>query len=287
MTISADTQITAIFGDPVGHSLSPAMHNAAYAALGLDRAYVAFRVKRANLARALRAIPALGILGVNLTAPHKEAAARMLGRLSAEARLLGAVNCVVNRRGGLYGANTDALGLKLALGELRAEVRGRLAIVIGAGGAAASALLALARLGAEEIVLANRTPARAAVMVRRFARAGAGRCVLKARGLEALTDAALLKRAALILNATPMGLTTRSFAELDYGATARGCLFYDLVYAPEPTPFLRPAAALGRRHADGTGMLVEQGEIAFRLMNGAAPPPGVMRRALLGRLGRA
>src|SRR5437879_2502510 len=155
---SARTLITAIFGDPVEHSASPAMHNAAYAALGLDRRYAAFRVTQQNLAAAIRAIHALGILGVNLTVPHKEAAARMLTRLSPEASLLGAVNCIVNARGNLHGDNTDARGLARDLNDLRVPVRGQLAIVIGAGGAAASALAACVRLGARSISVVNRTP---------------------------------------------------------------------------------------------------------------------------------
>ena len=104
--------LTAIFGDPVAHSLSPAMHNAAYAALAMDRVYVAFHVAPAILATALRALPALGILGVNLTVPHKERALRMVAKLTDEARMLRAVNCVVNRAAGLYGDNTDARGLE-------------------------------------------------------------------------------------------------------------------------------------------------------------------------------
>src|SRR5258708_38193489 len=96
--INGATIFTAIFGDPVEHSKSPAMHNAAYAALAINRAYLAFQVSRENLAAALRAIPALNIAGVNLTVPHKETAARLIKSLSAEARLLGAVNCVINRR---------------------------------------------------------------------------------------------------------------------------------------------------------------------------------------------
>jgi shikimate dehydrogenase len=285
--LGAATRVTAIFGDPVEHSLSPAMHNSAYAALGLDRAYLAFRVEPGALGPALEAIAALGILGVNLTVPHKWTAARMLSKLSAEARILGAVNSVVNRRGELYGDNTDARGLERDLRELGVAIRGRLAIVIGAGGGAAATILALARLGAGEIVIANRTPSRAATTAARFG--GAGRLpkpVLQPRGLDVLTDGAILKRASLIVNATPMGLTTRRFASLDYRATAPRCFFYDLIYAPKPTPFLAPAAALGRRVADGAGMLVHQGELAFRLFNGMAPPTGVMRRALMDALGR-
>src|SRR5713226_7539542 len=111
MAIGGGTGLTGIFGDPVAHSASPAMHNAAYAALGMDRAYVPFHVAAAQLPIALRAIQALGLLGVNITVPHKERAARLIKRQSAEARLLGAVNCVIFRAGGLLGDNTDARGL--------------------------------------------------------------------------------------------------------------------------------------------------------------------------------
>ncbi|MGA7870387.1 MAG: hypothetical protein WCA22_05755, partial [Candidatus Binatus sp.] len=112
MAIHSDTAVAAIFGDPIEHSKSPAMHNAAYAALGMSRTYAAFCVTAGNLAPALRAIHPLGIIGVNLTVPHKQAAARLIKDLSGEARLLGAVNCVVNRRGALRGDNTDARGLE-------------------------------------------------------------------------------------------------------------------------------------------------------------------------------
>ncbi len=117
------------------------MHNAAYAALGMNRTYAAFRVTSGNLGAALRSIPALGLVGVNLTIPHKEAATRLIKDLSGAARLLGAVNCVVNRRGALRGDNTDARGLERDLRDLGCELRDKLAIVIGAGGGAAAAVL--------------------------------------------------------------------------------------------------------------------------------------------------
>lgn len=288
-SIGGATRITAIFGHPVEHSLSPAMHNAAYAALGMDRVYAAFHVTPPTLAAAVRAIPALGILGVNLTVPHKERAVRMMAKLSAEARILGAINCIANRPGGLYGDNTDARGLERDLEDLGVEIAGKIAIVIGAGGAAGAAVLACLRRGASQVVVANRTPARAAAMVRhlrpRLPRA-LRRAALETRGLDALVDTALLGEAAIILNATPMGLTSTGFAKLDYKSTERGCFFYDLIYAVRPTPFLRPALTLKRPHADGAGMLVGQGELAFDLFNGVAPPAGVMRRALWTRLGR-
>ena len=280
--ITARTATAAVFGDPVAHSLSPAMHNAAYAALGLDRVYLAYRVRPEDLGDAIRAISALGILGVNLTVPHKEAAARILKDLSAEARLLRAVNCIVNRDGALGGDNTDARGLERDLRALGVNLRRRLAVVIGAGGAAAAAILACSRMGAARIVVTNRTRARAAALARRFA----GFAAVTARDLDALTDRALLADAAIVINATSMGLTTKRFTDLEYKATPRGCFFYDCIYAPKPTAFLVPARRLGRPHADGAGMLANQGELAFELFNRVAPPRGVMRRALMERLGR-
>jgi shikimate dehydrogenase len=281
-----DSAVTAIFGDPVAHSMSPAMHNAAYAALGMNRTYVPFRVAPANLAAALRAIPALGIVGVNLTVPHKEAAARIIKDLSGEARTLRAVNCVVNRRGTLQGDNTDARGLERDLLDLGCDLRGRLAIVIGAGGSAAASVLTCIRLGAR-VVIVNRTPARAMTLARRFAGKGAPRAAADSRGLDALMDSALLGDARLIINATSMGLTTERFARLDYRSTASDCLFYDLIYSRDETAFLKPALAAGRRTSDGAGMLVNQGELAFKLFNRVAPPAGVMRAALFEALGRS
>jgi shikimate dehydrogenase len=282
---TSDTAVAGIFGDPIEHSKSPAMHNAAYAALGMSRTYAAFRITSANLASALRAIPPLGIIGVNLTVPHKQAAARLIKDLTGEARMLAAVNCVVNRRGVLRGDNTDARGLERDLRDLGCELRGRLAIVIGAGGGAASSVLACIRLGASRVVIANRTPSRAASLARRFAAKGA-RTSGEPRGLDALVDSDLLADARLIVNATSMGLTTGRFARLDYSSTPDDCLFYDLIYSAQPTEFIKPALAAGRRAADGAGMLVNQGELAFKLFNRIAPPAGVMRAALFDALGR-
>jgi shikimate dehydrogenase len=285
IAIGGGTRIAAVFGDPVAHSLSPAIHNAAYAALAMERVYVAFHVTLERLPDALRAIPALGLLGVNLTVPHKQAALEVVRRLSAEARLLGAANCIVNRRGVLYGDNTDARGLEQALRELGIALAGRLAIVIGAGGAAAAALVAAQRLRARRIVIINRTLSRAETLARRFARASR-HSRIEAAGLDALRDPELMAGAAIVMNATPIGLNAARFMPLDYRATPRDCLFYDLVYAPRTTPFLKPAEKLGRPAADGAGMLLHQGALAFRLFNGVPAPIEVMRRALMEQLDR-
>jgi len=284
--ISTATRLTGIFGDPVAHSLSPGMHNAAYEALGLDRKYVAFRVAAQDLRAALRSIPALGLLGVNLTVPHKEPAARMIDQLSPEARTLAAVNCVINRQGSLIGDNTDARGLERDLRELKVSLAGLTSVVIGAGGAASAAILALIRLRASRIVIANRTLRRARQLTRRFAETAGKRTRLEARGLEVLMDQRLLADTACVINATPMGLTTRTFTPIDYASTPSWCFFYDMVYARKTTPFLSGARKAHRTSADGAGMLIAQGELAFRLFNGVDSPKDCMRNALTSALGR-
>ncbi len=283
--LSGRTLFAAVYGDPVAHSLSPAMHNAAYAALNLERAYAAFHVTPERLREALRAIPALGLIGVNLTIPHKERAARMLRHLSSEARLLRSVNCVINREGVLHGDNTDARGLEADLRANQVETAGKTVIVAGAGGAAASAVLACIRIGAGHIVIANRTVARAQALGRRFAKQ-AGRIAIEALPLAALMDRSLIERAGLIINATSIGLKGEEFAPLEYAAAGPDCVFYDLIYAVAATPFLKPARALERRSYDGAGMLAGQGELAFALFNGVAPPAGVMPKALMNHLSR-
>jgi len=283
LALSGRALITGIFGDPVEHSLSPAMHNAAYAALGADRVYVPFHVLPDQLTSAVRAITALGILGVNITVPHKERAARLIARLSREAELLGAVNCIVNRSSSLYGDNTDARGLELALRELKVTIGGRrVVIIIGAGGGAAAAVLACKRLGARRIVIANRTRRRASALARRFAKPR-----IEVRGLDALLDRALLGNAALIINATSAGLSAGGFPALDYSSTPADCVFYDLLYARAPGAFLKPALELNRTTADGALMLLHQGVLAFELFNRLTAPADVMRKALFERLGRA
>jgi shikimate dehydrogenase len=290
--LSGRTLLTAIFGDPVAHSLSPAMHNAAYSALAMDRAYVAFHVTPDRLREALRALPALGIAGVNLTVPHKERAVRMMAALTDEARLLRAVNCVINRNGELHGDNTDARGLEADLREQDIAIAGKLAVIIGAGGAASAAVLAAIRLGAARIVICNRTIARANRLARSFAQylgaRGGGRPheTIEARGLEVLMNATTMSAAGIVINATPMGLKTGGFTPLSYTSTPAECVYYDMIYAREATPFLAPALANGRRAIDGAGMLINQGALAFELFNGVAPPSGVMRTALMSALGR-
>lgn len=281
------TRLTAIFGNPVAHSLSPAIHNAAYAALGMERAYVAFEVKAEHLREAMRAVAALGILGVNLTVPHKVRSVRMLASASGEVRLMGAVNCVTNRRGRLLGDNTDARGLQMALENLGVALRAATVLVIGAGGGGAAAVLAALRLGAGRVVVANRTVAKARAIAVRLSVVASPDQQVEWCGLDKLADPALLGDVSAVVNATSVGLKGRRFLRVDYGATKPQTVFYDLIYASAPTPFMRPAMMLERRCFDGREMLLCQAALAFRLFNGIEPPIDAMRQALSGALDTA
>ena len=262
------------------------MHNSAYAALGINRRYVAFHVTRAELLPALRGIAPLKLAGVNLTLPHKARALAVMDELTAEGDLLGAINCVINRGGKLVGDNTDARGLERDLRAHRVPVAARAALVIGAGGAGAAAVVALTRLKAARVVIANRTPGRASALARRFAQSALRRTRFEAVGLCELANTSLLAEVACVVNATSLGLSGGGFPHLKYDATPPNCFFYDTLYARRPTKFVAGAIRARRKCADGAGMLVEQGELAFKLFNGVRAPQGVMRRALMDALGR-
>jgi shikimate dehydrogenase len=276
VAVTGATRVVGIFGEPVAHSHSPTIHNAAFAALGLDYVYVAFHVRPVALAGAVAAVRALDLRGVNVTVPHKERVIPLLDSLSRVARTAGAVNTIVNRAGHLHGDNTDIVGFLASLGRHRRRVRGGRAVVIGAGGAARAVVTALQLAAVREIRVVNRTLRRAAAIAQRF---GGPRTRLAALPLAALREAATLADADCVVNTTSLGWRGERFLPLAYAATPRHCLFYDLVYG-RSTAFLRGARAARRPVMDGTEMLVRQGAAAFTLWTGRRPPLDVLRAAL-------
>ena len=276
--VTGATRVIGIFGDPVAHSRSPEMHNAAFRALNLPYVYVPFPVRPAHLRDAVRAVRSLDLAGVNVTVPHKEAIVRYVDELSPAASLCKAVNTVVHRDGRLYGDNTDGVGFLRSLAERRRTVRGREVVLIGAGGAARAVLVALMQAGCAQVTVVNRTPANAARLIR--ASRAAGETPLTAAPLAALQDPKLLERAALVVNSLPLGLHGDDFPALAYRAAPRTCLFYDLVYGAEPPQFLRHAARAGHPTLDGRRMLLHQGAAAFTLWTGRPAPLRVMSGAL-------
>lgn len=268
-----------LYADPAAHSLSPAMHRAAFAQAGLSGSYEAVRVPPGELPDALARLRAPGVLGANLSLPHKEAALPWLDDLTPAARAIGAVNTVVNRHGYLTGENTDAPGLLAALGELGVEVGGKGAVVVlGAGGAARAAVYTSLILLERDVSIHNRTPARAEELAASWRVEQAERQVM-AVPLQAVPWAEVR----LIVNASSAGLCAPDESPLpgfDFAALAPSTLVYDMVYNPSETRLLRDARAAGLRAENGRSMLAHQARLAFRAWTGADVPAGVFLGAL-------
>ncbi len=277
-SINGQTRIVGIFGDPIAHTRSPAMQNAAFRVCKLPYVYVPFLVRPTDLARAVHSIRALNLLGVNVTVPHKERIVRNMDTLSAEAELCGAVNTVVNRDGQLFGDNTDGRGFLQSLQAQGFAPRQQEVILIGAGGSARAVLVSLIRAGCKRVTIVNRTWANAQSLVRTYHSVGKTR--LEALSLDALREPELLKRTTLVVNSTSVGLHGDEFLPLAYEATPRACVFYDLLYHTDLTSFLTPARKARRSVLDGRGMLLHQGALAFTLWTHTPAPLATMSRAL-------
>ena len=268
MSTTGGTRLAGVIGWPVRHSRSPAIHDAAFAATGLDWTCVALPVRPGRAADAIVGMDALGLEGLSVTMPHKGAVAAVLDRLSADAVALGAVNCVARDGQELVGHNTDGAGLVDSLRvDEGVDPAGMRCVVVGAGGAARAVVRALARAEAASVVVVNRHPDRAASAA---ALAGpSGR----------VGDADDLRTAELVVHATPVGMHDVPGTPFDPRLCQDGVVLVDLVYHPEQTALLAAASALGHRTVGGIGMLVHQAAGAFRLWTGTDAPVAVMAAA--------
>jgi len=256
------------------------MHNAAFAATGLNWCYVALPVGRARLGDALRGLAALGAAGANVTVPHKEAALAYLDETTDEARAIGAVNTIRVDGERLVGYNTDGGGMLDALRiDGGVDVGGARAVVVGAGGAARAAAFALADAGAASVVIANRNWDRAASLVADVRRAFP-RSAVEAVPLDGAA-AARMRDASLLVQATTVGSgAERAQTPVPADALHPGLVVMDMVYEPRETVLLREARARGCATLEGRSMLVYQGARAFELWTGRPAPTEVMRRAV-------
>lgn len=268
---SATTRIAAVIGDPIAHSLSPRIHNAGFAAAGLDWAYVAFRVPAGRGAEAVAAMRTLGIAGMSVTMPHKEAVAAACDRLTPIAAALGAVNCVALEGDEVVGDNTDGGGCCWALDQAGANLDGAPVVVLGAGGAARSVVAALGARGAEVTVVARRPDA-----ARRAA-------ALSPSGRVGTPDA--VRAAAVVINATPVGMAQHPGMPCDPQRLHSGQLVMDLIYHPARTPWLDAAATRGALTLNGVGMLLGQALAQFERWTGVGAPVDAMAAALDQHLG--
>jgi shikimate dehydrogenase len=271
----------AVLGDPIEHSLSPVMQNAALAARGLAHRYGRLRVSEAELAEAFRHLRNR-LLGWNLTLPLKLAAVKLVDEINEDAQWLNAINTVVCREGKLAGFNTDGIGLHRALDEAfgTSWKRTSVAIIGAGGGAGSSAARYLARIGVPELVLVNRTPEKLEPL--RIALAGLTN--LRLYGWDGLPRA--VAESHLLINASSLGLDGTPLG-WDPGWLQEDHRVFDMVYRREPTPVLAWARSRGIVAADGLAMLLYQGSAAFRHWLGEPVPEAEMRRALYTAAGRA
>jgi shikimate dehydrogenase len=279
--LTGHTHIVGVIGDPVEHSRSPQMHNAAFAKAGLDYVYVPFHVRPDDLADAIAGFKAINVVGINVTLPHKQAVIRSVTSISREAELIGAVNTLTFVEGNIYGDNTDAPGVLKALeedGNMSGSPVGENVVVLGAGGAARAVVVALALRGVASITIANRTVEKAVSLAEEMDR----KTGVSMQGMG-LTDERLplaVRESKLLVNTatTSMDVTQPLLISADW--LQPNTIVYDIVYTPPVTPLMQAATERGCQTLGGIGMLVHQGAIAFEKWTGVTPCTETMHQAL-------
>jgi shikimate dehydrogenase len=268
--------LAGIVGWPVAQSLSPRMHGYWLARHGIDGAYVPMPVRREAFAGVLEAMRAVGFAGLNVTVPHKEAAFALAHEVDVAARAAGAANLLVFENDRIIGRNTDAPGLKASLAESlgAGAIAGKPCVILGAGGAARAAVLALGELGASEIRIVNRSRPRADALIA----AMTGVVSASLRGMD-WADAA--RDAALLVNATSGGMTGKDALDISLDGLSPGAAVCDIVYNPLETALLKTARQRGHKTVDGLGMLMHQAVPSFAAFFGVTPSVTVDLRATL------
>jgi shikimate dehydrogenase len=265
-----------VLGDPVSHSLSPVMHNAAFKALGMDCEYHAFMVSPENLEKALHGAHVLGFGGLNLTIPLKEKALGIV-KPTEIAKQIGAVN-TVDFREGMMGHNTDGIGAKMALSSAGIKITGTNVLLLGAGGAARAIAFQLAKDGAR-VTIANRTIERAEALAKDVIKVGKA----QASGYEDLKT--LIQDSDILINSTSVGMYPKIYGTIvTSDMMHKDLAVFDIVYNPQNTMLLKEAKKAGATTIDGVMMLVFQGAESFRIWTGRTPPVDVMEKAVREKL---
>jgi len=270
-------ELLGVFGDPVAENPTQAMIEAAFAELGMDWRYLTVEVKPEALGDAVKGARAMNWKGFNCTIPHEVAVVPLLDRLNPAAKIIGAVNCVINRHGELVGDNTDGKGFLQSLAGIHG-IRGLRAVILGAGGAARAIAVELGLAHASQITIVNRSRERGEALVRLLGdRTAAASSLVAWEGKYHIPE-----DTDVVINATPIGLFPDVEARLpvDTESLQPRMIVCDLIPNPPQTRFLRDAAMRGCTVLDGLGMLVNQGVIGIRLWSGREPSSQVMRQAL-------
>lgn len=271
-----------LIGHPVSHSMSPSMHNDAFRNLDVDHHYQAFDVKGEDLEAAISGIRALGIKGFNVTIPHKVNVMKFLDEVDEEAKLIGAVNTVVNKDGKLIGYNTDGEGyLQSLLKVTGQELQQMKTLIIGAGGAARAVFTVLSRYGVSELDIANRTNEKAAILA---SECNCGQADVEVLSIEEAGER--LNEYDLIINTTSVGMSPHTdHLPIHLKNLKKATVVSDLIYNPLKTKLLLEAEGKGATILNGVGMFVEQGALAFEKWTGVAPDRHNMENIVLKQLG--
>jgi shikimate dehydrogenase len=282
MNISGKTRVCGVIGEPIEHSLSPIMHNAAFQAVGLDFAFLAFRVKPAEVESAVNGVRALNIRGLNVTMPHKTAIINHLDRVDLSAQIVNSVNTVLNKENLLFGFNTDGVGAVKALKENGVELKGRKVLLLGAGGAARAIAYALAK-EADELAVLNRTVKQAQAMARLLEKSFNKKI---ASGSLSPSDVETnIRDSDILINATSVGMKPKSDdSPVAPKMLRRNMAVMDIVYNPIETRLSKDAKAAGAEVISGVEMLIYQGAASFEIWTGKSAPVEVMRQAALSHL---
>ena len=282
MIISGKTRVCGVIGDPIEHTLSPIMHNAAFKALKLDFAFLAFKVKAADVEKAVSGMRALGIHGLNVTMPHKSAVINYLDEVDQAAKAIGSVNTILNKDGRLFGFNTDGVGALQALRENGVEPRGKKVLLLGAGGAARAIAYTLAR-EADELVILNRTAKQAAELANLLKQTFDRKVVADALSPNAIKDT--LQDSDVLINATSVGMKPNANqTPVAFEWLRPDLAVMDIVYNPVETKLAKDAKAAGAKVVSGFEMLIYQGAASFEIWTGHSAPVEVMRHAAFNHL---
>jgi len=276
--ISGAARVCAVIGDPIAHSLSPAIHNAAFRSLGMDLMYVPFRVRANELKAAIEGIRSLGVLGVNVTMPHKTRVVPLLDAIEKTALQIGAVNTIVRNDGRLRGYNTDGQAALAVLQSLARSLRGRRAVILGAGGAARAIVYYLSKT-VESIAILNRTRSKGSSIASKIARLRGITC--RSYGLSKASLERELGQADLLVNTIPADAFARLGNILIQERLVReDMVVFDVNYEPK-NDFLVNAKLAGAKATDGLDMLVRQAALSFTLWTGREAPIDIMREAAI------
>jgi shikimate dehydrogenase len=283
--IDGNTGLVGIIGDPLAHTISPAMHNAAFEALGLNLVYVPLEVDQSWFHVAFEGVRHLGFVGLNVTMPYKEQALEHLDEVASFAQMAGAVNTVHVVDGRMIGYNTDGRGVIASLDlDGGFQPKDKKIVIVGAGGAASATVLSLCLGGAASVTIVNRSPERAAALVTRLGARFSDCEIVTATPFEDLAKP--IGAADLIVNATPTGMRGNPGMPVRPELLRKGQLVLDMIYDPPQSEFLAAAKAAGAKTLNGLSMLVHQGASALEIWTECEAPVEVMRAAAEAELAR-